>query len=214
MIHELGNVEYFEICATGSRVQCSFCLSCWAIRIVYWSCRICYSHIDAMRRLNRKRFDASSISNYVLMKGCCNQTWEIRRTSLLSQLNAWKRCQKRTDESSHTKHDLWPTCQRSKIPWNEGKTWMDRRWVKRNERISTRRSHSQVDENPSSIDVDQIGVYNCTMQKTMGRWRLEQIIVQQSHWKIICTRIRKIIRSQFHHSIQTEFRTASSSSSW
>ena len=70
MIHDLGNVEYFELCETGSRVRRSHCLPYRAKGIENCICRICLSHTDDMRRLNRTRSDAFSISNYVIKKGC------------------------------------------------------------------------------------------------------------------------------------------------
>ena len=35
MIHELGNVEYFELCETGSTLQCSYCLSHIVQNVLY-----------------------------------------------------------------------------------------------------------------------------------------------------------------------------------
>ena len=70
MIHGMGNVEYSELCVTGSQVVCSYCISYWADSNVYNTYGICLPHTDDMRRLNRKQFDASSISNYVIDKGC------------------------------------------------------------------------------------------------------------------------------------------------
>ena len=57
MIHDTGNVEYFELCETTSKVQCSYCLSCWTKGIVYCTCGICLCRTEAIRRLNRKRID-------------------------------------------------------------------------------------------------------------------------------------------------------------
>ena len=60
MIHDVESVEYFELCEITSKVQCSYCLSYWAKGIVYCACGICLCQTEAMRRLNRKRFDTLS----------------------------------------------------------------------------------------------------------------------------------------------------------
>ena len=70
MIHDTGNVEHFELCEIDSRIQCAYCLSYWAKGIVYCTCGICLGHSEDVRRLNRKRFDALSVSNYVIKKEC------------------------------------------------------------------------------------------------------------------------------------------------
>ena len=70
MIHDLGNVEHFELCETDSALQCSYCLSYWAQGIVYCTCGVCLSHTDEMRQRNRKRVDALSISIFAIKKGC------------------------------------------------------------------------------------------------------------------------------------------------
>ena len=68
MIHDVGNVEYFQLCETDSQLQCSYRLSYWTKDIVHRTCGIYLCHTDEMRRLNRKRVDALSISNYVIKK--------------------------------------------------------------------------------------------------------------------------------------------------
>ena len=79
MIHDMGNVEHFELCETDSQAQCSYCLSYWAKGIVYCTCGICLCHTEVMRRLNRKRFDALAFSNYVIKKGMFSRSsiWKI-----------------------------------------------------------------------------------------------------------------------------------------
>ena len=61
---------------------------------------------------------------------------------------------------------------------------------------------------PSICDIHQFGVFNLTNQDVLLRWPLDLIIAQQSHWKITCTEIRKIIKNQSHHKIKTEFEKA------
>ena len=69
MIHDTGNVEYFELCETTSKEQCSYCLSWWAKGIVYCICGNCLCHTESTRQLPRNRFDALSISNCRIFKG-------------------------------------------------------------------------------------------------------------------------------------------------
>ena len=102
MIHELGNVEYFELCETGSTLQYSYCLSYCAKGIVFCTCGICISHTDDMRRLNRNRFDALSISNHVIKKGCSHGARHGKSEEPIyyhKSFIAWKRCWKKSDES-------------------------------------------------------------------------------------------------------------------
>ena len=95
-------MEYFELCGTDSGVQCCFCLSCWAQENLHCTCGLCLNHTDEVRQLNRKRFDALSISNYVMKKGFAHGTRHGKseeQTYYHKPYNAWKRCRKRTDES-------------------------------------------------------------------------------------------------------------------
>ena len=53
-----------------------------------------------MRRLNRKRFDALSISNYVIKKGCSHGARHGQSEEKIynhQAFHAWKRCQKKKD---------------------------------------------------------------------------------------------------------------------
>ena len=70
MIHDRGNVEYFELCETTSKVQCSYCQSCWTKGIVYCNCGICLCRTEAMRRLNRS---AVALKNHLHRKSEENQ---------------------------------------------------------------------------------------------------------------------------------------------
>ena len=46
IIHDVGNVEYFELCETTPKAQCSYCLSCWTKGIVYCTCGNCLCHAE------------------------------------------------------------------------------------------------------------------------------------------------------------------------
>ena len=55
-----------------------------------------------MRLLNRTRFDAVSTSNYVIKKGCSHGARHGKSEEQIyhhKSVNAWKRCQKKSDES-------------------------------------------------------------------------------------------------------------------
>ena len=46
MIHDMDNVECFQLCETDSQVQCSYCLSYWTKDIVHRTLGICLCHTD------------------------------------------------------------------------------------------------------------------------------------------------------------------------
>ena len=93
-----GQSGMLPICETDSHVQCSCCLSWWTKDIVHRTCGICLCHTDEMRRLNRKRVDAFSISNYVIKKAFSRG---VRYGKSEEQIyhhqayNAWKQCRKK-----------------------------------------------------------------------------------------------------------------------
>ena len=100
MIHDMGNVEYFELCETDSQFQCSYRTSYWAKDIVFCASGIRLCHTDAMRRLNRKRFDALAISNFVIKKGCSEGTRDGKSEEQIyghQAYNAWKPARKKKD---------------------------------------------------------------------------------------------------------------------
>ena len=68
MIHDMGNVEYFEMCDISPKVQCNHCLKNWTIGIVYCTCGTCIIPTERTRRLNRDRFDTWSIPHFVIKK--------------------------------------------------------------------------------------------------------------------------------------------------
>ena len=69
MIHDMANVEYFELCETMSEVQCSYCLSYWTKGIVYCTCRTCLCITEKTRNLYKDRFDTLWIPKCVIKKG-------------------------------------------------------------------------------------------------------------------------------------------------
>ena len=69
MIHNMGNVEGFELREISSRIQCSYCLKHWTEGIVYCICGTCFIHREFKRRLTKERFDALTILDFVIEKG-------------------------------------------------------------------------------------------------------------------------------------------------
>ena len=100
MIHELGDVELFELCETAPKVQCSHCLLYWHQGIVYCPCGQCLIYSESRRNFNRLRLDALSIPNYVIKKGATHGArhgkTEVRREHHMAW-NARKRCCKKVD---------------------------------------------------------------------------------------------------------------------
>ena len=100
MIRELGNVEFFELCETTPKVQCSHCLLYWNQGVVYCTCGQCLIDSESRRNFNKLRLDALSIPNYVIKKGATHGArhgkTEVQREYHLAW-NAWKRCCKKVD---------------------------------------------------------------------------------------------------------------------
>ena len=53
MIREMGNVEFFELCETIPKVQCSQCLLYWNQRIVYCTCGQFLVERESRRKFNK-----------------------------------------------------------------------------------------------------------------------------------------------------------------
>ena len=100
MIRELGNVEFFELCETTPKVQCSHCLLYWNQGIVYGTCGQCLIDSESRRNFHRIRLDALSIPNDVIKKlpdhGARHGKTEEQKEYHMAW-NAWKRCCKKVD---------------------------------------------------------------------------------------------------------------------
>ena len=100
MIRELGYVEFFELCETTPKVQCSHCLLCWNQGIVCCTCGQFLIYSEYRRKFNRQRLDAISIPDYVIKTGATHSArhgkTEVQREYHLAW-NAWKRCYKKVD---------------------------------------------------------------------------------------------------------------------
>ena len=68
MIHNMGNVECFELCGNSSKILCSYCFKCWTEGIVYFTCGTCLIPTEFARRLTEERFDALTIPYFVVRK--------------------------------------------------------------------------------------------------------------------------------------------------
>ena len=111
MVHELGNVELFELCETIPKVQCSQCLLYWNQGMIYCTCGQFLVESESRRKLNKLRRDALSIPHYVIKKGRCHGARHgktAKQKEYHIAWNAWKRCCKRVDsQGEHFKgiHD-------------------------------------------------------------------------------------------------------------
>ena len=109
MIRELGNLEFFELCETIPKVQCSECLLCWNQGMIYCTCGQILVESESRRKFNKLRLDALSIPHYVKKKGRCHgarhgKTEEQKEYQ--KAFNAWKRCRKRVDsQGDHYKRN-------------------------------------------------------------------------------------------------------------
>ena len=113
MIRELGNAEFFELCETIPKVQCSECLLYWNQGVIFCTCGQFLVESEFRRKINKLRLDALSIPNYVIKKGRSHgarhgKTQE--QTEYHIAWNVWKRCCKRVDsQGEHFKgiHDRY-----------------------------------------------------------------------------------------------------------
>ena len=69
MIHDMGNVELFELFETDPKTQSKECLSYWSEGIVHCTCRHLLKESEANRGVVQCTLDLLSIPNYVIKKG-------------------------------------------------------------------------------------------------------------------------------------------------
>ena len=69
MIRDMGNVDWFELCETNPKVQCSECLLYWNQGIVHCTCGHLLKESEASQHFHQWRLVAFSIKNYVIKKG-------------------------------------------------------------------------------------------------------------------------------------------------
>ena len=101
MIHDMGNVELFELCETSPKVPCSQCLLYWNQGIVHCTCGHLLRENQSSRSILQWALDLLSIPNYVIKKGPAHgnrhgKTEQQRKHFLANNLR--KRCIKRSFE--------------------------------------------------------------------------------------------------------------------
>ena len=69
MIREMGNVEFFVLCETIPKVQCSECLLYWNQGVIYCTCGHLLVESESIQNFHKWRLDALSIPHYVIKKG-------------------------------------------------------------------------------------------------------------------------------------------------
>ena len=103
MIHEMGNVELFELCETIPKVQCSECLLYWNQATVYCICGHLLKESEASQHVHQWRLDVLSIPNYVIKKerpqGARHGRTEAQKEHFIAH-NARKRCIKKKFEGT------------------------------------------------------------------------------------------------------------------
>ena len=132
MIREMGNVEFFELCETIPKVQCSQCLLYWNQGVTYCTCGHLLVESESSQKFHKLRLDALSIPHNVIKKerphGARHGKAEAKKQYHIA-FNAWKRCRKRDDgQEEHYEgiHDRFLRDQvfresQLKIGWTEQK---------------------------------------------------------------------------------------------
>ena len=70
MIQEVGNIELFELLETDPKTQCTACLLCWDVGIVYCTCgHFLQKETEANRNFVKYTMDLLSLPEYVIRKG-------------------------------------------------------------------------------------------------------------------------------------------------
>ena len=65
IIHNMGNVEYFELCEVSAKTQCSSCAACWPDGVVCCPC----GHLRKIRLMTKEKFDLLSAPFFIKKKG-------------------------------------------------------------------------------------------------------------------------------------------------
>ena len=75
MIHTRGDVGGFELCQISRKILCLHCMKYLTEGIVYCDCGICPIRSAESRRLNKERYDVSTIPFFTVYKGA---NWRAR----------------------------------------------------------------------------------------------------------------------------------------
>ena len=98
MIREMGNVEFFELCETISKVQSSECLLYWNQGVIYCTCGHLFVESESSQHFNQWRLDALSIPHCVIKKvrphGARHGKTQAQKEQFVAH-NARKRCIKK-----------------------------------------------------------------------------------------------------------------------
>ena len=126
MIREIGNVEFFELCETIPKVQCSQCLLYWNQGVINCTCGHLLVESESSQNFNKLRLDALSIPHYVIKKGRCHgarhDKTEAQQEYCVAH-NTRKRCLERNYNGIHDRFLRDPVLRDSqlKIGWTEQK---------------------------------------------------------------------------------------------
>ena len=176
-IRETGNVEYFVLCETDSRVQCSYCLSCWVKGLVNCNCGICLSHTDEMRPMNTKRFDTLSIVGYVIKKGVGHGARHGKSEAQLfyhKSFHVWNRWGRHKGESGECFAGILDRFQRDPVyrESQEVHGWTEA-LCKEMERESAGRPHVQTNARRTCTVQIELGHGIGHFRKQCANWRIQ-----------------------------------------
>ena len=115
MIRELGNVEFFELCDTIPKVQCSQCLLCWNLGVIYCICGQFLVESGSSQSFHQWRLDAFLIQNYVIRMGRPRGARHGEQKEHFLAHNTWKRCIKKNIDGIHDRFQRDSTCRDSKL---------------------------------------------------------------------------------------------------
>ena len=111
MIREMGDVEFFELCETISKVQCPECLLYWNQGIVYCNCGHLLKESEYSQKFCQWRLDALSISHNVIKKerhhGARHGKTDAQKEHFVAH-NARKTCTKKNFDGIHDRFQRDP----------------------------------------------------------------------------------------------------------
>ena len=98
MIRKMGNVEFFGLCATTPKVQCSQCLLYWNQGVICCTLGNLLVESESGQKNHKLRLDALSIPHDVIKMvrphGARHGKTEAQKQYHIA-FNAWTRCRKR-----------------------------------------------------------------------------------------------------------------------
>ena len=98
MIREMGKVEFFELCETIPKIQCSHCLLYLNRGVIYYTCGHLLVESESSQNFSQWRLDALSIPHYIIKKerphGARHGKTDAQKEHFVAH-NARKRCIKK-----------------------------------------------------------------------------------------------------------------------